>query len=130
MVRNTFTGMRLWSIAAFVLLLPLTGTRGQDLHGQDMQALRTDICRCMGALDPEAPDAVFERGFRACLGQAVMRHPSEIRVLLRTSPADGSAGYRLGLAIGEVMGDACPAYVRARDHVRSRPHRTSGQGGT
>ena len=95
-----------------------------------MLALRSDICRCMGALDPEASDAVFERGFRACLGEAVLRHPSEVRILLRDHPGDGSPGFRLGLALGELMGEGCPAYVRARDQVRSRHQGGLRGGGT
>lgn len=123
---DTFTSMCTRSVMVFMLLLAIPGTKAQEPQDRGMLALRSDICRCMEALDPEASDAVYERGFRTCLGEGVLRHPGEVRTLLKDSPEVGSSGYRLGISIGTLMRNDCPAYQRALARVRTSLERSEG----
>ena len=83
-----------------------------------MLALRSDICRCMEALTRKRPTRSMS-GFRTCLGEGVLRHPGEVRTLLKDSPEVGTSGYRLGISIGTLMRSSCPAYQRALARVRT-----------
>ena len=74
-----------WSVMVFMLLLAIPGTKAQEPQDRGMLALRSDICRCMEALDPEASDAVYERDSEPALAKECCGDPGEVRTLLKDS---------------------------------------------
>ncbi|MBK6629467.1 MAG: hypothetical protein IPJ87_01230 [Flavobacteriales bacterium] len=69
-------------------------------------------------MDLAASSTTVERQVRACLEEAVLRHPAGARSMLERPGAEASAGFKLGQLLGEALDRTCEAFSAVRDRLR------------
>lgn len=87
-------------------------------HAVPPSSLASDLCSCMGAIDPASTDHNFDLAVRLCLNTAMAKHSGELIEQLHRYPGQDRKIYLLGLVLGSALDRSCPQYPLVKDRLR------------
>lgn len=106
-------------IRLIILALLMVAT-GSPAKGQrtSTSTLASELCACIGAIDPGTDGRMLELETRACLNRAIKHHPQEVVALLGRYPAPDRTLFALGLVVGSVLDRECPDHPLIKARLR------------